>query len=111
MMTPVLVGNAIGTRECIPHNLKYSSSDMLHEDDWPELADGQLQGVVDTKYKDKSLADHFQTLGLGRPRQDLELIGVIDRRIDRIRGGRKVDTHSRAVDIAGTPFFAGLSSS
>ena len=42
MMTPVLVGNAIGTRECIPHNLKYSASDMLHEDDWPELVDGQL---------------------------------------------------------------------
>ena len=35
MMTPVLVGNAIGTRECIPYNLKYSSSDMLHEYDWP----------------------------------------------------------------------------
>lgn len=110
-MTPVLVGKAIGTRKCNPFNLKYSPSDMLHEDEWPELAASQVQAVVDTKYKDKSLADHFDALGLGRPKRDPELLQIIERQIDRIRGGKKVDTHSREVDLARTPFFAGLSAS
>ena len=79
LMTPVLVGKAIGTRKCNPFNLKYSSNDMLHEDEWPELAADQLQAVVDTKYKDKSLADHFDALGLGRPKRDPELLQIIER--------------------------------
>ena len=78
-MTPVLVGKAIGTRHCNRFNLKYSPSDMLHEDEWPELAASQLQAAVDTKYKDKSLADHFDALGLGRPRRDPELLQIIER--------------------------------
>ena len=109
VMTPVLGGDEIGNRECRRFNLKYRPSDLLHEDVWPALDDNTPEGVVvDTKDKDKTLADHFAALRLGRLKTDLELSQVLTDRLSQIRDHKQVATHHRHIDVTSSPFFSRL---